>query len=214
MELFVKRNNPDGSDSEEALNNTIFEIEIRRGTHDLNDVLLAAVKSQSAGVESTHFLSALGKLAGGQAQRELFQLGITPEQWESGLASCVEETATGLPPERLVKTSLHPSALAMLEKAAALCEEYRLARISEPVLLLSALYNLTPSARELFASAEIDPEAWSAKLEELIRPIERLAMYLPDGAEQGQLRSEPGGFLPFRAKGAGTDAQRGRGHGL
>jgi ATP-dependent Clp protease ATP-binding subunit ClpA len=175
MDLFVQRN---GSD--DVLNTGIFDIEIRRGTHDLNDVLLAAVKSQSAGVESTHFLSALGKLVGGQTQRDLFQIGVTPAQWESGLAECVEEKASGLPPERLVRSSLHPSALATLEKAAAICDEYKLVRISEPVLLLSALCHLTPSARGLFSSAEIDLEAWCTKLEEIIRPIEKLELYLTE----------------------------------
>ncbi len=176
MDLFVQRN---GSD--DALNSGIFDIEIRRGTHDLNDVLLAAVKSQSASVESTHFLSALGKLAGGQTQKDLFQFGVSPEQWESGLASCVEETAAGLPPEHLVKSCFHPSALATLEKAAAICEAYRLPRITEPVLLLSALYNLTPSARVLFTSADIDFEAWCVKLEDIVRPPEKLDLYLPEG---------------------------------
>ncbi len=206
MELFIKRNGSDWrtgkrfGEQQAVLNNAIFDIEIRRGTHDLNDVLLAAVKSQSAGVESTHFLSALGKLAGGQTQRDLFQIGVTPEQWESGLAECVEEKATGLPPERLLKSSLHPSALATLEKAAAICEEYKLARITEPVLLLSALFNITPSARELFASAEIDIEAWCARLEDIIRPIERLDLYLPDGAEQAQLRLNQDVFSPSGRK--------------
>jgi len=53
--------------------------------------------------------------------------------------------------------------------------------ISHRVLLLSALNNITSSARELFTSAEIDLEAWCAKIEDNIRPVIRLEIYLPDG---------------------------------
>ena len=53
------------------LNPAVFEADIRHGTHELNDVLAAALHTQSSTVESTHFLIALGKINGG-----VFQVGV------------------------------------------------------------------------------------------------------------------------------------------
>src|SRR5688572_7219510 len=92
-----------------------FDEVVRRGTHDLSDVLFGAAQTQSALVESTHFLMALGTVQGGVTQKYLSRFGLTPEDWQKGLSSCAQSSGSALPPAQLIRASLHPSAAAMLQ---------------------------------------------------------------------------------------------------
>jgi ATP-dependent Clp protease ATP-binding subunit ClpC len=173
MDLFK----PDGS-----LNLAAFEMDVRRGTHELNDALLAAVKTGSALIESTHFLIALGHIPAGRTQKDLERQVISVEQWESGLESCVLQSGQAELPETLTESCLHASARAMLQTAARTCAEFTIARITEPVLLLAALEHATQPVRDLISVAEIDVDHWCADLLDAITPPEVFAVFKPDGA--------------------------------
>jgi ATP-dependent Clp protease ATP-binding subunit ClpC len=158
-----------------------FDADVRRASHDLSDLLLVAAQTQSALVESTHFLMVIAQVANGATQKGLAQLGLTIEQWQTGLADCVRKTTGGLPPPHLTRDTLHASAHAALNAAQDLCARFDLPRISEPVLLHACLRHATPAVRELCASADIDLEGWCAKLEQQIRPVKSLAAFNGDG---------------------------------
>ncbi len=170
MDLFV-----DGK-----LNPYAFEMDVRYGTHDLNDILLAAVKTQSAAIESTHFLIALPNIPNGETRKKLARLALPLEQWGSGLASCVEQRTGGVPLAHLTESALHNSAVTMLHHAQQLCDEHQTARISEPILLLSALENLTKPVIELCRDADLDVAKWRAELESLLKPPPAVQAFNPD----------------------------------
>jgi ATP-dependent Clp protease ATP-binding subunit ClpC len=160
MELFVNG----------KLNPQAFEADVRSATSDLNDVLHAAAQTQSAAIESTHFLMALAKLGGGVTQRALAQRGLGPEDWQRGLAASALGLAQGLPPAFLTEDALHPSAKAMLQAAADRCDQDKLPRLTEPILLLCGLRQATPKVRELCRSAGISLEEWINELETALKP--------------------------------------------
>lgn len=153
------------------LNLNAFDLDVRRGTHDLSDVLAAAARTGSSRIESTHFLIATAAVPDGATRRCLSRLGITVEQWQGGLSECAGSDPGCLPPAHLLQAELHPSALAMLETARECCGRFALPRISEPVLLLSGLAHVTPAVRELCDSADINLDDWRAELERDLRPV-------------------------------------------
>jgi len=163
------------------LNHQVFDMDVRQGTHDLSDVLVAAAHTQSTAVESTHFLMAVAKVPGGMTQKSLARLGMTAEQWESGLATCAVQTPGGLPPAHLLETSLHDSAMAMLRATASRCTRDGRERISESILLLSALQHATPAVCQLCASADIDLTHWCKELEDALTPVTPLEVFKHDG---------------------------------
>ena len=111
------------------------------------------------------------EIPGGVTRQEFLpHLQINVEQWKSGLSE-VANRSQDLPPEHLTRSDLHPSALDMLQAAKALCAENVLPRISEAVLLHSALGHLTPSAREQFEDVRIDLENERGWLKKFITPI-------------------------------------------
>jgi len=163
-----------------VLNAQVFETDVRQATHDLNDVLAAVVRTDSAKVESTHFLMVLAK-APGLTRSELAHLGITPEQWEAGLADCVARGAGGPPPARFTEDCLGETGRGTLEAARAYGQQFRLPRISEAVLLLGALENLSQRVGTLFQEAGIDVERWRQQLRRLVEPVVAVEPFTVDG---------------------------------
>jgi len=163
------------------LNVQTFDQDIRAGTHDLGDILGAAARTQSVKVESTHFLIAISKTPGGVTQKHLGRMGLTLDQWESGLSECAARSA-GLPPTHLTETSLHATAKSMLETAQDYCDRFAISRISESVLLLSGLQAATPAVRELCTQADIDLEKWCQDIKSLLEPVVVVDLFTPDGA--------------------------------
>ena len=194
MELFV----------EGKLNAHSFEMELRQATHDLADVLLSAARSQSDCLESTHFLTVLSRVANGVTQKKLSRLGITVDQWETGLVSCANRSANGLPPAHLTEVALHKSAASMFEEVVNRCEQYKLFRISEPVLLVAALGHLTAEARQLFESADIDVASWREEIETSLQPVVPVTVFSDQmpGAETGAASAQllMDSFLPGARK--------------
>jgi ATP-dependent Clp protease ATP-binding subunit ClpC len=170
MELFING----------KLNPQAFDMDVRQGTRDLTGVLVAATHTQSPAVESTHFLIALAKVSGGITQKSLSRLGLTTEQWETGLAGCAARDSTALPLAHLTEDCLHQSARAMLKAAQTRCEGSRIYRIPEPILLLSGLENATSEVRSLFERADIDILGWREEIEKTLRPVKAVAVFKED----------------------------------
>lgn len=147
-----------------------FASPVRDGTSDLNDVLFAATASRAASVEPGHFLSALAGVKGGELVRALNRFGLTSEQWRQGLATWVERAERPVPFTALAQSRLHPATVAMLQAAAARSDALGLERITEPVLLLSALGNLTPHVSREFKAAGVNVDEWVTDLERRLAP--------------------------------------------
>src|SRR5205085_8153992 len=143
---------------------------------------MLVAQTQSALVESTHFLMVAAKVPNGATQKSLAQLGLSVENWQAGLADSVRKSAGSLPPAHLARETLHQSALDALSTAQTLCAELKLARINEAVLLCAALRHATPPVRELCASADIDIDGWCARLEQQLRPVKSVAVFNENGA--------------------------------
>src|ERR1700753_610736 len=147
-----------------------FDVDVRRASHDLSDLLMLVAQTQSRLVESTHLLMVTAKVPRGATQKSLAQLGLNVENWQAGLADSVCKFAGSLPPAHLTRETFDRSALDALSAAHSLCVELKLARINETVLLCAALGHATPAVRELCASADIDIDGWRAQLEQKPRP--------------------------------------------
>src|SRR5690348_17058640 len=106
------------------LNPQVFEMNVRQATRDLSALLLHATETQSATIESTHFLIALAKVTGGAMQKTLPRLSLNAEQWTTGLMSCASTSTGSLPPAHLTESSLHDSARALLQSAEGICARY------------------------------------------------------------------------------------------
>ena len=174
------------------LNLQAFEINVRRGTHDLNDVLVAVTTTHSSAIESTHFLMALAKMPGGITQKSLTRLRLTVEQWESGLAGCAETIEGQQAPAHITVANLHESARSMLDTARDYCAKYNLEYISELVLLLSGLMHVTSAVSELCQDSDINLEKWCAEIEISIPPVKPVPAFNDDGTVKTDSFS-PGG---------------------
>jgi ATP-dependent Clp protease ATP-binding subunit ClpA len=164
------------------LNPHAFEVSLRQATHEFSDVLLAAAQTQSALVESTHFLMALAKVPGGATQRSLSQLGLSSEQWTSGLADCAQVTTDRLPPAQLTEDSLHASAGALLKGLEHQCALYNLVLVSEPMLLFCALQQATASVVDLFRSVDVDLVQLARRVEDdHLKPPDVVPVFKADG---------------------------------
>lgn len=179
MDLFV----------EGALNPLAFDPALWQGTHQMSDVLLAAAHTQSARIESTHFLMVLPRIPRSATASTLQRLGVTPEQWESGLAACAVSDRAAMPPGHLTADSLDASATAMLADAAERCRHSDGPQINEMGLLLGGLQNVTPAVEALFKSAGIDLAGWRNEIESQLRPIQPIDVF----------ESQPAGALRWEA---------------
>jgi len=176
-----------------------FDEALRRGTHDLSDVLFGAAQTQSAQIESTHFLMALATVQGGVTQKYLNRFGLTSEDWQKGLRSCAQSSPGALPPTQLIRANLHPSATAMLEMVEEQMrrESGHFSRVPETILLLSALHHVTGAVREVIIdpAVGIDLEMWCRELEDSLKPVEPLVVFVPGDSETIKLGSfSPGGL--------------------
>lgn len=165
MELFING----------KLNPEAFELDVRHATHDLSDALLAAVNTQSAAIESTHFLMVVAKVPGGVTRKKLTRLGLTPDVWERELGACAIKSKGGAPLAHLTESSLHESARAMLKTARELCAQYDFIRITETILLLAGLKHATEGALKLFK--DIDLDSWIEELEQSLRKVEPIKVF-------------------------------------
>lgn len=156
----------------------------------LTDVLNAVARTQAGSIESTHFLIALGAQPKSKALAHIGDI-VTPEQWQSGLSSCIQPGMT-LPPEYLARDKMDATALRMLQDALFNCDEYQVSLISSTNLMLSALRNLTPAVSELFADAGMDVDEWRQKLAEDLIPPAKLELFLPDGSLDKNLFTNSG----------------------
>lgn len=167
------------------INPLAFDDDIRRGTHDLNDVLAAAVTTQSSTVESTHFLIALVHIPGGVTQKDVARRGISAEEWNNGL-SIQALRGSGPGPTQLARTNLHDTSVALLNEVSERCVLAGLTRVSESLLLFCALQHLTPPVRELFADLDFDfdLEKWCAELEAVITPPPAIVAFAREGKQK------------------------------
>lgn len=150
-----------------------FDVKICQGTDNLDEILMSAIHTQSGRVESTHFLIALAKIPGGFTRGELSRMGLTASIWESGLSSSAIKNPGSPPPLDLARNNIHESALALLDTARVICEKNVVPRITEPILLYSALEHITDKAACTYEDANIDLKSWCQKLkEEYIEPPE------------------------------------------
>ncbi len=157
--------------TDDVLNPQAFEANVRQATHDLTDVLAEATGTQSPALETTHFLIVLANVAEGVTRKALDRLGLEVAQWQSGLRSSAVADTSELPPTHFTRSCFDAGALAMLEDARQRCERYERYRISEPILLLSALEHLSPKVASLCEAAHVDVDGWREELEQLIRPV-------------------------------------------
>jgi ATP-dependent Clp protease ATP-binding subunit ClpA len=181
------------------LNPAAFDTGLCFSTKNWNEVLTAATRTQSAKIESTHFLMTLAKVTGGVLAKGLAKHGMTPEQWENGLASRATRSPNCLPLVALAENAMDATSLSMLHQAEELCRRANRNQVSEPILLLAGLRNVTPAVREKFADVEIDLDAWCMALEETIFP--RLPLQVFENAAPGKVRAEafsPGGKKVLR----------------
>jgi len=172
MEIFIQN----------KINIEIFDESIRRLTRDFGDTLALAVKTKSTKIETTHLLISLSKFSDSIVNKGITRLGITSKQWESGLLKCAIK-GSGLPPAHLTKNTLHISVINMLNEAIQLCNQYKLQRISEPVLVISILKNLTNSTQRLFHQTDIDFKDWCKEIERTFKPVEALIVYKSDNKQ-------------------------------
>ncbi|MCD4786498.1 MAG: AAA family ATPase [Candidatus Eremiobacteraeota bacterium] len=163
MELFV-----DG-----ILDPRAFDVKICQGTDNLDEILMSAIHTQSGKVESTHFLIALAKIPGGFTRGELSRMGLTVSIWESGLSSSAIKNPGSPPLLDLACGNFHKSALALLNTAKEIYEKKAIPRITEHILLYSALEHITDKTACICKDAHIDLENWRKKIkEEYIEPRE------------------------------------------
>ncbi len=177
-----------------SLNPLAFDYPVRQASRDLAEILFALGETQSARVESTHLLLVLARIPDGVTQRSLQRRRLTPDQWRDGLAQCVRRAPGTPPPPHLTPDSLDETARAALEDAAAMCQQLKATRITEPFLLMAALRRATPEFRELCDTVQIDLEAWCRELEDAVRPVETREVLGRDGAVMVEQ------FTPFARK--------------
>jgi ATP-dependent Clp protease ATP-binding subunit ClpC len=158
------------------LNALAFDQSVRRGTHELNDVLEAARETRSGLVETTHFLMAIANVIGGETRKGLTRRGLTVEQWRSGLAGCAR-AVDATPIVQLAQNAMDEGVLRMLQEAAQQTVKSTQAGISEPILLSFALKHLPAAVRELCESADINVEQWRDELEGVISPPPPVAVF-------------------------------------
>jgi ATP-dependent Clp protease ATP-binding subunit ClpC len=144
--------------------------ELRRLTNNLGDLLVAAMDSSSPRVESTHVLMALGGIANGVTQRGFGRRGISAAEWRSGLASFAANVAAPPPLAQLSVSSLDDTGAGTFRRAGELCDAARQSRVTEAMLLLAALENLTKKADEGLKSVDVDVIPWMAELRREIAP--------------------------------------------
>ncbi len=156
----------------DKLNPVIFSADIRQGTHDLSDILAAAIQTTSPQIESTHFLFGAAAIKDGLTERFIHRLGLSVEQWQAGLMECALKKPGVMPPAHLTRDVLHETSIGMLEAAKEYCNRYTLPEITETVLLLCALGHLTEETKQLFSSVDIDVNGWRGELELLLMPVE------------------------------------------
>jgi ATP-dependent Clp protease ATP-binding subunit ClpC len=159
---------------EDRLNLEIFTPELRRATDDWNKLLATAAKTQAAKIESTHILMALANCPNGVTVAGLSSRGLTLEQWQSGLAECVEKSPASPPLLVLDSKALHESARLALESAATMSFDLKQPQVGEAVLLHCALRHVTNPVRELLTSAGLDMAGWMAEIEKQWRPVAAL----------------------------------------
>jgi ATP-dependent Clp protease ATP-binding subunit ClpA len=160
MELFV-----DGK-----VNISVFDPMVRRGTHDLSEVVLAAMNTHSPAIESTHFLIAVGRIDNGLTARLLQSNHMTPTSWQKGLSSCTRADTGRLTPMELTADAFDPTGKATLAMAAERCASLGQETISEGNLLLSALQNATPDVQSLFRDTGLSITDWCREIERMICP--------------------------------------------
>jgi ATP-dependent Clp protease ATP-binding subunit ClpC len=159
------------------LNLQYFDAQLTRATNGLGEVLAAAARTQSARLESTHFLIALARIKNGVTQKLFDQEGIAPEQLESGLAECAMQQPGALPPALLTPTVLDDSATQMLQALERICQEAGTAHAGEVHLLCAALEHLTPAVLKALRDVDIDVQAIHHRVQPA--PASRLQVFGP-----------------------------------
>ena len=156
---------------EEHLNLDVFTSELRQATDDWNKLLAIAAKTQAARIESTHILMALANCPNGVTVAGLGSRGLTLDQWQSGLAECVEKSSSHPPLLVLKSTLFHESARLALKSAVARSSDLNQPQVSEAILLHCALGQVTNPVRELLTSAGLDVVGWMAEIEKQWQPV-------------------------------------------
>jgi ATP-dependent Clp protease ATP-binding subunit ClpC len=130
-------------------------------------------------------LIALGGIAQGEVLRRLPDLGLNAERWKKGLVAQVCRGGAGsVPLTAIEETKLDSTASDMLRAAGGYCAKYGLPKISERVLLLSALENLTERVGKLFKTANVDTQAWCERLRRDLEPVRDPVRVFGDDQDQ------------------------------
>ena len=144
---------------------------------------MAATQTQSAAIESTHFLMALADVPGSAVNKALPRFGLTAESWKKGLSCWAEHVDAAIPFVDITEVNLHPSALGMLRAGERYCSEYKLPRITDHLLLLCAIENLTDRVQLEFKEAGIDPAAWAQEIKKWVEPPPDFQVFQKEAAE-------------------------------
>lgn len=139
------------------LNLVLFESQLLQQTKNLTEVLAAARRTQSAQVESTHFLIALIRISASFTQDFFRQKGITPAELESGLVGLASAEPNTTPPAKLAPATLGESGKKLIATLEKLLEQGKIFQIDEVCLLLATLENLTPEVLEIFDIVKLPP---------------------------------------------------------
>ena len=162
------------------LNAQAFDLPLRQATADLNKLLMAATRTQSSCIESTHILILLADVPHGTALAGLARWSLTPDQWQSGLSSSVPPSPSSDPLVALKQDIFHESALRTMEEASNLAEKLGLPLITDPVLLYCALHHATPRVRELCLIAGVNLDKWMGDLERTWQPAVSVPVFAKD----------------------------------
>jgi ATP-dependent Clp protease ATP-binding subunit ClpA len=138
---------------------TLFDPALLEQTHDLEDVIAWAVRTQSPHIESAHFLMMLVSIPGSLSQRFFSSKDIPPKEFVESLGDCVLHDPHASAPEQLNLRFLDDSARAMFYAVTQdQDEEKRKPYIGEGQLLLTALENPTPRVRRIWSFIGVDPQ--------------------------------------------------------
>jgi ATP-dependent Clp protease ATP-binding subunit ClpA len=158
------------------LNLELFEPRLLQQTNNLRKVLTAVSRTQSARVESTHFLMALVRVPDGLTQELFRKRGITPRELEEGLAGCIIGDPDVAPPARLSPEILDESARKVVDSLNRYLESGKASLVNEGLLLLATLENLTPAVAGSLSYVQLTSRDLIA---EVRAALEHLRTYKP-----------------------------------
>ncbi|MGD2086304.1 MAG: AAA family ATPase [Candidatus Aminicenantes bacterium] len=161
------------------LNLEIFDPHLLQQTKNLGEVLAAAANTQSASVESTHFLMALIRIPDGLTKEFFRQKGIASRDLEEGLAGCAARDSRGNSPRRLEPNVLHSSAKNLVAALDGYLETGKIQLIDEGHLLLRVIENLTTVVEENLSYVQLKHSDLIVDLKKKLKQIGEYKIPVP-----------------------------------